>query len=94
MTRIILTIAGLAAAVGAVAGCESALPRPDYALHPSPPAYRIGQDGLRIDNAGYRLDAEGYRIDARGRRVGLVPPTRDDPGDAVAGYWIAEQYRR
>ena len=89
--RLTLKIASLAAAIGAVAGCESGLPKPDYTAQAPPPAFRIGPDGLRIDNAGYRLDAEGYRIDARGRRIGLVPPTRDDASNAVKGYWIAEQ---
>ena len=89
--RLILKIASLVVAIGAVAGCEAGLPKPAYMAQASPPAYRIGLDGLRIDNAGYRLDAEGYRIDARGKRIGLVPPTREGPADAVAGYWIAEQ---
>jgi hypothetical protein len=89
--RLTLKIASLAAAIGAVAGCESGLPKPAYTAQPSPPAYRIGPDGLRIDNAGYRLDAEGYRIDKRGKRIGLVPPTREGSADAVAGYWIAER---
>lgn len=86
---LLMVFGGLAAA-----GCESPLPTPEYAERPTPPAFRVGPDGLRIDNAGYRLDAEGYRIDERGNRVGLVPPKRDDPSNAVAGYWIAEQYQR
>jgi len=86
---LIVVAAGLAAA-----GCQPRLPTPQYVEQPPPPAFRVGPDGLRIDNAGYRLDSEGYRIDERGNRVGLVPPTRDDPSNAVAGYWIAEQYQR
>ncbi|HYC64105.1 MAG TPA: hypothetical protein VEC14_05180 [Reyranellaceae bacterium] len=86
---LIVLLAGLAAAA-----CESPLPTPQYVEQPAPPPFRVGPDGLRVDNAGYRLDAEGYRIDERGNRVGLVPPTRDDPSNAVAGYWIAEQYQR
>ena len=89
--RFFFRIVSFAAVLGAAAGCESGLPKPDYTAHAAPPAYRIGPDGLRIDNAGYRLDAEGYRIDARGKRIGLVPPTRDGSADAVAGFWIAEQ---
>lgn len=80
-------------AVLGIAACESPLPTPLYAERAPPPPFRLGPDGLRIDNAGYRLDAEGYRIDERGNRIGLVPPTRDAPYDAVAGYWIAEQYQ-
>ena len=86
-------IACLAAAVAAVAGCESGVPKA-HTAHNMPPPYRVGPDGLRIDNAGYRLDAQGYRIDARGRRIGLVAPTRDDPSDAVSGYWVAEHAGR
>lgn len=73
--------------VGAVAGCEASPPPAYEAAQPAP--YRIGPDGLRIDNAGYRLDAEGWRIDEQGRRIGVVPPSRDDPANAVSGYWIA-----
>ena len=84
-----IALAGLAATA-----CQSGSPTPQYVAQPPPPAFRVGPDGLRIDNAGYRLDADGYRIDRRGNRVGLVPPTRDDPSNAVSGYWIAEQYQR
>jgi hypothetical protein len=82
---------GLLVLLLAIGGCETSSPTPQYVAYPPPPAHRIGPDGLRIDNAGYRLDAEGYRIDRLGNRVGLVPPTRDDSSNAVAGYWVAER---
>lgn len=87
-------IACLAAAIAAVTGCDSGGVPPATTAQHTPPPYRVGPDGLRIDNAGYRLDDQGYRIDSRGRRIGLVPPSRDDPGDAVAGYWVAEHAGR
>jgi hypothetical protein len=85
---LVLLLAGLAST-----GCVSSLPTPQYAVLKQPPPHRVGPDGLRIDNAGYRLDADGWRIDQRGRRLGVVPPKVSDPNDAVAGYWVAEQYQ-
>jgi hypothetical protein len=81
---VILMLGGLA-----LSACESSLPRSDAMAQAQPAPYRIGPDGLRIDNAGFRLDSEGYRIDNRGNRVGLVPPSQDDPSNAVAGYYVA-----
>jgi hypothetical protein len=78
----------------ALAGCSNnSLPKPLYALLPTPPAYRKAPDGAIVDNAGVSLDAEGYRVAKNGERIQEVDvPAKTaqyGPSNPVAGYYIS-----